>query len=250
MPNSPTRRVRVRTAALVLGLGVALGACGAPANEPGTVETSADDTVGTAGEATMMSADPGNDLPEGCAPPPPVPAAVPEVEPLPQDPASGRYDVTLETTCGDIRLELDADAAPVTVRSFQHLADSGFWDDSPCHRLTTDFIWVLQCGDPTGTGRGSPGYSFGIENAPADGQYPRGTLAMARAEDPDSNGSQFFVVYEDTELPGQTGGYSRFGRVVDGMQIIDTIASSGVGNGGADGPPAVPISILSVTVEP
>lgn len=168
-------------------------------------------------------------------------------EPHSGDPAT--LTATLDTTCGDIVLELDAAAAPQTVASFEFLAAEGYWEDSPCHRLTTQGIFVLQCGDPTGTGRGGPGYGYGIENAPEDGQYPPGTLAMARTQDPDSNGGQFFIVYDDTQLPVQGGGYSIFGRVTDGLDIVEAIAEQGGQGGGGDGAPAQPISILSVTVD-
>jgi len=105
---------------------------------------------------------------------------------------------------------------------------------------------VLQCGDPTGQGSGGPGYSYGIENAPKDGNYPRGALAMARTSDPNSNGSQFFIVYKDTSLPTEGGGYSIFGTVTKGLDIVDKIAAEGVAGGGGDGAPAQPVSILSI----
>jgi peptidyl-prolyl cis-trans isomerase B (cyclophilin B) len=135
------------------------------------------------------------------------------------------------------------------VSSFIFLAREGYWKDSPCHRLVPQGIYVLQCGDPTGTGTGGPGYGYGIENAPADGTYPRGTLAMARTPDPNSNGGQFFIVFEETALPVEGGGYSIFGEVVEGMDIVDAIAEAGVAGGAGDGAPAQPISILDVTVE-
>lgn len=185
----------------------------------------------------------------GCTEPPVVPSARAS-DPLepPADEASGTWTGQLQTNCGTIEVELYADLAPVTVASFGHLAQAGYWADSPCHRLTTQGIFVLQCGDPTGTGRGAPGYSFGIENAPEDGAYPPGTLAMARSQDPNSNGGQFFIVYDDTELPVAGGGYSIFGKVTSGMDIVDRVAEQGVDGGGADGTPAAPISILSVEV--
>ncbi|WP_109471246.1 peptidylprolyl isomerase [Ornithinimicrobium cavernae] len=185
----------------------------------------------------------------GCTEPPVVPSGRTQ-EPLepPADEASGTWTAQIETNCGAIGVELYGDLAPVTVASFAHLAGEGYWADSPCHRLTTQGIFVLQCGDPTGTGRGAPGYTFGIENAPADGTYPPGTLAMARSQDPNSNGGQFFIVYEDTELPVAGGGYSIFGKVTSGMDIVDRVAEQGVDGGGADGTPAAPISILSVEV--
>ncbi|HEY7044244.1 MAG TPA: peptidylprolyl isomerase [Nocardioidaceae bacterium] len=161
------------------------------------------------------------------------------------------WNATLHTTCGDITVQLDGKAAPQTVASFIHLAREGYWNDGPCHRVTTEesSIHVLQCGDPTGTGSGSPGYGFGIENAPASGHYPRGTLAMARSSDPNSNGGQFFLVYKDTQLPTQDGGYSIFGKVTGGLQIVDAIAKQGTDGANGDGAPSQPISILSVDVE-
>jgi peptidyl-prolyl cis-trans isomerase B (cyclophilin B) len=157
--------------------------------------------------------------------------------------------VTLATNCGDIRLRLDGKAAPQTVSSFIFLARKGFFDKSPCSRLTTSGIYVLQCGDPTGTGTGGPGYGFGIENAPRHGDYPTGTVAMARTNSPTSNGSQFFVVYKDTALPTSGGGYSIFGRVTKGLGIVKALASVGVTGGATDGPPAQPISILHMSVK-
>ncbi|MDQ3528260.1 MAG: peptidylprolyl isomerase [Actinomycetota bacterium] len=187
---------------------------------------------------------------QGCTPPPPLPATIPTFEAM-QAPTAASADsltATVQTSCGNIEIELDGRAAPVTVASFEFLSAEGFWEDSPCHRLTTEGIHVLQCGDPTGTGRGGPGYTFGTENEPPDGQYPRGTLAMARTQDPDSNGGQFFIVHQDSEIPVELGGYTIFGRVTGGMDIIDRIAAQGVDGGGADGMPAQPISILGVEV--
>jgi peptidyl-prolyl cis-trans isomerase B (cyclophilin B) len=161
------------------------------------------------------------------------------------------WTATVHTNCGDIVMELDGEKAPQTVSSFITLAREGYWDDSPCHRLTTaevDGLSVLQCGDPTGTGSGNPGYGYGVENAPKDGQYPRGTLAMARTQDPESNGGQFFIVYDQTELPDPTG-YSIFGQVTEGMDIVDRVAEQGVGGTLGPAAPKQPISILSVDVE-
>ncbi len=229
-----------RAPVLVIASVLALSACGSA--EPG----SNDDTDNPAASTTLS---PEGDS-AGCTEPPVVPSgqtAAP-LDPPEGDDVSGTWIGQLETNCGTIEVELYADKAPVTVTSFRHLAQAGYWADSPCHRLTTQGIFVLQCGDPTGTGRGAPGYTFGIENAPEDGKYPAGTLAMARAQDPNSNGGQFFIVYQDTELPVAGGGYSIFGRVIDGMDIVDRVAEQGVDGGGADGPPAAPISILSVEV--
>jgi len=138
------------------------------------------------------------------------------------------------------------------VASFVQLAERDYWRSAPCHRLTTSpTLKVLQCGDPTGTGQGNPGYGYGVENAPADGSYPRGTVAMARTQDPEQgNGGQFFIVYGDSSLPDPNG-YTVFGTVTAGLDIVDKIVAAGVGPGGSspdDGFPAAPISILSVAV--
>src|SRR5690606_22140275 len=126
--------------------------------------------------------------------------------------AEGRtWQVGLTTTAGGLSLELDGAAAPQAVASFVTLAEDGFFDGTTCHRLVTSGIFVLQCGDPTGTGTGGPGYAYGpIENAPADDVYPAGTVAMARMEnDGSSMGSQFFLVYEDSTIPSDAaGGYT------------------------------------------
>jgi peptidyl-prolyl cis-trans isomerase B (cyclophilin B) len=163
--------------------------------------------------------------------------------------AAGKtFIAVVSTNCGDITLKLDGTKAPQTVASFVALARSGYFSASPCHRVTTEGIFVLQCGDPLGgTGTG-PGYSYGIENAPADGTYPKGTLAMARTNDPNSNADQFFIVYKDTKLPTEGGGYSIFGTVTGGMDIVEKIAAAGVSGGATDGAPAAPISILKVAV--
>lgn len=212
------------------------------------------------GEPTFPSSDAGAPVagttptaaPLDCTEPPAPPAEPlmfgPEELPTPKSGDPATLTATVETTCGDIVLELDAADAPQTVASFEFLAREGYWDDSPCHRLTTEGIFVLQCGDPTGTGSGGPGYGYGIENSPADGLYPPGTLAMARTSDPNSNGGQFFVVHDDTQLPTEGGGYSIFGRVVEGMEIVEGVAAAGGAGGAPDGAPAQPISILSVEV--
>ncbi|MFP5252744.1 MAG: peptidylprolyl isomerase [Actinomycetes bacterium] len=185
-----------------------------------------------------------------CVEPPAPPRSPPSFDEVPDAAIAGDavWEATLVTTCGEIVVELFGDKAPQTVSSFIHLAREGYWWDSPCHRLVTSGIFVLQCGDPTGTGTGGPGYGFGVENAPGDYRYPRGSLAMARTQDPNSNGGQFFIVYDDTELPDPVG-YSIFGTVVDGMEIVDQVAESGVGGSLGPEAPVQPISILDVRVE-
>lgn len=158
-------------------------------------------------------------------------------------PTGGTVAATIATDQGDIPVTLDTDATPCTVNSFLSLADQGYFDDTPCHRLTTAGIFVLQCGDPTGTGTGGPGYSFADELSGQE-TYPAGTLAMANAG-PNTNGSQFFIVFTDTELPPS---YAVFGTVsADGLKVVQEIAAAGVAGGGTDGPPATPVTITGVT---
>jgi peptidyl-prolyl cis-trans isomerase B (cyclophilin B) len=188
----------------------------------------------------------------GCVPPPAVPTDKRSATLPDKKTAAGKtFTATITTNCGVITLELDGTKAPQTVASFLGLAKSGYWVDSPCHRLTTaaDGIFVLQCGDPTGTGSGSPGYGFGVENAPANFTYPAGTLAMARSTDPQSNGGQFFIVYKQTQIQDPTG-YSIFGKITSGMDIVDKIAAAGAHQPDAtqNTAPMQPISILAVNV--
>ena len=154
--------------------------------------------------------------------------------------------LTLATNCGDIVIALDP-AAPATVASAVFLAGEGFYDATSCHRLTTSGIFVLQCGDPKGDGSGGPGYVLPDENLPPDGEanYPAGTVAMANAG-PGTSGSQFFIVYEDTTLPGD---YTIWGTVTEGLDLVREIASAGVADGATDGAPVQPVLIESATVQ-
>lgn len=156
----------------------------------------------------------------------------------------------ISTNHGDITVELDGAAAPQAVASFVALAEDGFFDRSDCHRLVTAGIFVLQCGDPTGTGSGGPAYRYGpIENAPADDVYPAGTLAMARVGgNAESMGSQFFIVYEDSIIPSDhAGGYTVFGQVTDGLSIVEGVASAGTVTGQPDGKPAQSVIVNEVS---
>lgn len=207
-----------------------------------------DEPATTAGDETPSNVE--LPPPGECNEAPPAPDQ-PQQFDTPPDPSTAEdavWTAEVATNCGMIVLELYGDRAPQTVASFLYLAEQDFWSDSPCHRLVTEGIFVLQCGDPTGSGTGGPGYGYGVENAPQDGVYPPGTLAMARTADPNSNGSQFFIVYDETQLPDPTG-YSVFGQVVEGMDIVERIAEQGIG--GEIGPeaPAQPISILDIQVE-
>ncbi|WP_424463908.1 peptidylprolyl isomerase [Pseudoclavibacter helvolus] len=157
-------------------------------------------------------------------------------------------DITLD-------IELDGAAAPQAVANMVALSGENYFTDTSCHRLTTEGLFVLQCGDPTGTGTGGPGYSWGpIENAPEDGVYPAGTIAMARqGGNAESMGSQFFIVYEETTLPGDAaGGYTVMGQVTGGLdQLISGIVDEGVdpASGAGDGAPLAPAVITSLSLK-
>ena len=166
--------------------------------------------------------------------------------------AEGReWTGDLRTSAGEIAFTLDGQAAPQAVANFVSLAQGGFFDGTDCHRLTTEGIFILQCGDPTGTGTGGPGYEFGpVENAPTDGLYPAGTIAMARTDaGTDTMGSQFFLVYEDTTLPTTTGGYTVFGKITSGLDVVRAVADAGTADGSGNGSPATPVTIEGVETQ-
>jgi peptidyl-prolyl cis-trans isomerase B (cyclophilin B) len=156
------------------------------------------------------------------------------------------YTARIVTNCGTIVVALDGKRAPATVNSFAFLSAKGYFTNTPCHRLTTSGIFVLQCGDPTGTGTGGPGYTLPDENLKG-ATYPAGTLAMANTGQPHTGGSQFFFVYANTSLPPQ---YTPFGRVRTGLDVLTRIAKAGTdnANGQGDGHPSQPVVIESFTV--
>lgn len=167
-------------------------------------------------------------------------------ETAPEANLSGPINFTFETNCGPLVIASDANASPATTASMAALANAGYFDNTICHRLTTAGIFVVQCGDPLGTGTGGPGYQFEDENLPDPGEnnYPAGTVAMANAG-PGTNGSQFFIVYQDTTLPSA---YTIWGSVIEGLNMVEAVASRGTTSGGTDGPLAQPLQILSVQV--
>jgi peptidyl-prolyl cis-trans isomerase B (cyclophilin B) len=170
------------------------------------------------------------------------------VDPPPGDPAKDApTQVTIATDRGDVKVNLDSDKAPCAANSFLSLAKQGFYDNTPCHRLTAGGkggLNVLQCGDPTGTGSGTPGYEYDEELIDQDprlqpcyGQtsqtsgkeyctYTAGTVAVAKAEEPGTSGSQFFLVYEDSVLDAA---YTVLGRMsASGLKVVKSVASQGV----------------------
>ena len=207
---------------------------------------------------------------------PSQPAPKGKDEGLPNDPNptpnAGTTTVTLQTTQGDIPMTLNKAEAPCTVQSFAFLAQKTFFNGTPCHRLTADpMLKVLQCGDPTGTGEGGPGYTIPDEKpkslklAPTttpvpQGQeafsiYPAGTLAMANTGQPHTGGSQFFLVYGDSQLPAD---YTVFGTVTPaGMTTLAKIAAGGIIPGTdpqsgqptpTDGKPKLPVNVTKAVV--
>jgi len=211
-----------------------------------------------------------------CAWTPIDPATNPDITDVGKPPETGNARegtplMTITTNQGVIEAELDPGGATCTVASFTYLASKQFFNNTKCHRLTTSGIFVLQCGDPKGTGKGGPAYRFPDEYRPTSAEpepdpsasaapspsgepavptdlYPKGTLAMANSG-PDTNGSQFFIVYKDGSA--LKGDYTIFGRVTKGLEIVEKIAAAGVGESGqstTDGPPKTDVVIQSLTV--
>ena len=162
--------------------------------------------------------------------------------------AGEQRQIVMTTSMGEITLIVEADLSPIAVGNFVALAECGFYDNVIFHRIAymqdgTPF--VIQGGDPTGTGTGGPGYK--IKDEPVVGEYARGVLAMARSAAPDSQGSQFFIVLDDAAQPPLESArtYAILGQVTAGMDIVDAIA--GVERDAEDRP-VVPVTILSTTV--
>ncbi|WP_326648604.1 peptidylprolyl isomerase [Streptomyces sp. NBC_01750] len=167
---------------------------------------------------------------------------------------AAKYSMSLKTNEGDIKIAMDAAKTPHTANSFKSLADKGYFNGTKCHRLTTQGIFVLQCGDPKGDGTGGPGYTIPDENltalgkAGADGTvtYPAGTVAMANTGQPHSGGSQFFLVYKETKLPPS---YTPFGKMDDeGLKVVQELAKAGVAGGAQDGAPKKAVTIEKAAV--
>ena len=217
-------------------------------------------TYDAAPQNALPAFDPPPNLGVDCQYPPTTepaakPARPPRTGTVPTEPAT--VSAGIRTNHGSIGLRLANGRSPCTVNSFASLAQQGFYDNTPCHRLSTGQMAVLQCGDPTGKGTGGPGYRFANEyptnqyrlSDPAlrtPVVYPRGTVATANAG-PGSNGSQFFLVYQDSQLPPN---YTVFGKIDDtGLATLDKIAAGGVEGGGPDGKPALDVELKSVALD-
>ncbi|MFS4094975.1 peptidylprolyl isomerase [Streptomyces sp. AF1A] len=211
-----------------------------------------DDKKTNASAETTPSAAPTSKAPDPCQKP--APGSVKKLswkkEPAMTIDTSAKYTMKLATTCGDIDIALKTAAAPHTVNSFDFLAGQGFFDHTKCHRLTTQGIYVLQCGDPSGTGSGGPGYTIPDENLKDKSlkanSYPAGTVAMANTGQKHSGGSQFFLVYKDSPLPPN---YTPFGTIdAAGLKVLDKIAAAGESTGAGDGAPNATVVINKATV--
>ena len=226
------RRARIRNTGIACGAALVLAAGAAYAYSGGLNgdDDGQDNQPNTAADETPSQAPDPCDDPAG---------GKPNGEQWKKEPAmsvdrSADYSMELETTCGDISVELDAENAPHTVNSFNFLAGEEYFDHTSCHRLVDGQVHALQCGDPKGTGQGGPGYTLPDENLKSPrvkgGTYPAGTVAMANQYNPrtkkgrDSGGSQFFLVFEDSELPPN---YTPFGKVTGGMKTLKKIAEAG-----------------------
>jgi len=230
-----TRLLAAAAAAVLLPT---LAACGGSASSS-VAQDSAAGTPSDTGSASTTTCDYPAD-PQGAARKVDAPPATPSV--------TGTVDATIESSVGTLDATLDAGKAPCTVNSFVSLARQGFFDNTPCHRLTTaaSQFFVLQCGDPTGTGTGGPGYTIPDELSGKE-TYGPGTLAMANTGAPNTGGSQFFIVYKSSGLPPQ---YTVFGRLSPAaLKVVQQVAAKGSDNAfnPGDGHPKEKVTITRVT---
>ncbi|GGV68250.1 MULTISPECIES: peptidylprolyl isomerase [Streptomyces] len=244
------RRARVRNSVIASVLGVVV--IGSLAlYTTGVLKNGDDDKANASAEITPEAAATSK-APDPCDKP--APGSVKQLswkeEPEMTIDTSADYTLKLATTCGEIDVALKAKAAPHTVNSFDFLAGKGYFDHTKCHRLTTSGIYVLQCGDPSGTGTGGPGYTLpdeNLEDSSLKGNvYPAGTVAMANTGQKHTGGSQFFLVYQDSPLPPS---YTPFGTVSEaGMKVLKKIADAGENTGAGDGAPNATVVIDKATV--
>ncbi|AJZ83468.1 peptidylprolyl isomerase [Streptomyces antimycoticus] len=241
--ESARHKTRQRNVVIAAVLAVVLAGGGAIAATGALSGSDKDKTKDDAAASGTPSAAPTSKAPDPCAK---EAKAVADKKPKKlswkKEPAltvdkSASYTMKLETTCGDISVAMDAGKAPHTVNSFGFLAGKGYFDHTKCHRLVNSGIFVLQCGDPQGTGAGGPGYTLPDENLKdpsiKGGKYPAGTVAMANQYNPqtkqgkNTGGSQFFLVYKESQLPPY---YTPFGTVDKaGMKVLKKIADAGAG---------------------
>ncbi len=222
------------TVAVLLVVGLVVGLTLARSGGDDTVASPTDTPSPTASGPCTYA--PSGDASRPVTPPP----ATPDL--------AGPVTATMTTDQGVIAFDLDTEGAPCASSSLISLAAQKFYDDTPCHRLVTSGIFVLQCGDPTGTGTGGPGYQF-AEEALDGATYPRGTVAMAKTAQPGTTGSQFFLVYQDTDLPPQ---YTPVGTITSGLDVLDKVAAAGAKPADANGntAPTLPVQVQTLTTAP
>ena len=237
-------RRRQRNAVIASVIAVAVVAAGAIFLASRLAHHGSSSLASAATPAASPSASPQPSLPPGnCAYPRSAEPAARKVGPPPTSgvETSRAFTISLKTSQGVIAFDLNTAKAPCTGNSFRSLVHFKYFDNTPCHRLTTKGIFVLQCGDPTGKGTGGPGYTFADENL-TGATYPRGTVAMANSGRA-TNGSQFFLVYKDTQLPPN---YTPFATITEGLPILDKVAAGG-STPPDDGKPKIAVKILSST---
>jgi peptidyl-prolyl cis-trans isomerase B (cyclophilin B) len=223
-----------------------------PDDESNDTATPAASATPAATPSAAATADAKNPCPAPTVQPPAKPKQFKSV-PAASEADGKNWTFVINTTCGKVTVELDGKKAPQAVSSMLFLAKEGYFDGTKCHRLVTAGIFVLQCGDPTATGSGGPGYSYGpVENAPAKDLYKAGTVAMARqGNNAKSMGSQFFLVYKDSTIPSDAaGGYTVLGEITKGLDVVEKVAAGGAGPADETGntAPLRPVSIVSTSV--
>jgi peptidyl-prolyl cis-trans isomerase B (cyclophilin B) len=244
-----TRQWTIGVTAIVVVAGLAVGAILLASRSTGTTPTSASSPSATASPTPSPTpstvAEPATHCTYLTNPPAARKVTVAPVTPDYQ----ATYQATITTNRGPIVIDLLNSKATCTVNSFVHLAEAGFYSSTLCPRLTTSQgVYILQCGDPTGKGTGGPGYEFASENL-TGATYTAGTLAMANTGAPDSNGSQFFLVYQNSSLPPD---YTPFGKIASGLNILQNVAKRGYGpplNSAGGGAPKESVEIESVTIK-
>ena len=256
LEEEQARRRRNQIIAAIAGLAVVGGTLAAllinhNANNPATPIATASPTASASATPSASASTSANASPAALVcPKGPVPTTKTEQWPSAPggtlDPAK-TYTLNFATNCGDVKIQLLQKEAPKTTGSEVFLADKGYYNLSDCFRLTTEGIFVVQCGSPTNNAQNGPGYTVPDENLPASGtnNYPAGTVAMANSG-AGTSGSQFFIVYKDTTLPPS---YTIWGKVVSGLDVITKVAGVGVKGGGADGVPAQPFVITKATTQ-
>jgi peptidyl-prolyl cis-trans isomerase B (cyclophilin B) len=243
-----TRRMTIVTVAAVAAVGIGVGGfllAGQSAGTPAAAPSASATPSPSASPTPATVAEPAHHCTYTANPPASRKVSVPSATPD----FKAAYQATITTNRGAIVVDLLNSEATCTVNSFVHLAAQNFYSKTPCPRLsTTGGLYMLQCGDPTGKGTGGPGYEFASENL-TGAKYPAGTVAMANTGAPDSNGSQFFLVYKDTTLPPS---YTPFGKIVSGLNILQNVGKRGFGpplNSAGGGAPKESVEIESVTIK-